>query len=49
MWEIILLGLILIVIGVLLPILVPVGMLVCAAGLVVGVGAKAREEREKHR
>lgn len=49
MWEIILLGLMLMVVGALLPVLLPVGMLVCAAGLVVGVGAKAREEREKHR
>jgi len=49
MWEIILLGLILMVGGVDLPILVPVGMLVRAAGLVLGVGAKAREKREKHR
>ena len=37
MWEIILLGLILMAVGVNLPILVPVGMLVCAAGLVLGV------------
>jgi hypothetical protein len=43
MWEIILLGLILMAVGVNLPILVPVGMLVCAAGLVLGVGAKAKE------
>jgi hypothetical protein len=49
MWEIILLGLILMVVGVNLPILVPVGMLVCTAGLVLAVGAKARENREKHR
>jgi hypothetical protein len=49
MWEIILLGLILMVVGINLPILVPVGMLVCAAGLVLGVGAKARQKRENHR
>ncbi len=45
MWEIILLGLILMVIGVDLPILVPVGMLVCAAGLVLGVAAKSAGRR----
>jgi hypothetical protein len=49
MWEIILLGLILMVVEVDLPILVPVGMLVCAAGVVLEVGAKAIEKREKHR
>ncbi len=49
MSEIIVLGLILMLTGALLPTLMPVGMVLCAAGLVVGVGAKAREEREKHR
>jgi hypothetical protein len=49
MWEITLLGLILMVVGIDLPILIPVGMLVCAAGLVLGVEAKAREQREKRR
>ena len=49
MWEIILLGLILMVVGVDLPILVPVGMLVCAAELLLGVGTRAKEKKEKHR
>ncbi len=45
MWEIILLGLILMVIGVLLPNLMPVGMVLLRSRVAHGVGAKARDLR----